>query len=431
MQWTARYRRDVFFRSSLWAIPIGCMAAALVVAPVIRWVDDQTRWTLLGFGLDGARAVLGALVASLLTFIVFAFSLLLLAVQVASGQLTPRVIARIFEGRSLKLILSVFVLSFVYALATLGRIEDRVPQLPVLLAILLSLVSISLFLYLVQTASQSLRPVSILTRVADDTRRVIEATYPHRFSSLPADTIGSSLDPANPSRTIAYRGRSAVVLAFDIAGVVGIATRAGCAVELVPQVGDFLATGEFMFRLYGPGAAAVDEDELSLCVALGPERSLRQDPAFGFRMIVDIASKALSPAINDPTTGVLAVDQLHHLLHLLAERQLDTGIVREASGVVRLVYRTPGWEDFVTLAATEIRVYGGPNPQVTRRLQAMFERLLRVVPPERAEALRNEVALLRRTVERNFADPEDRRLALVADVQGFGSRPRTRGRLTR
>jgi len=422
MSWVCRYQRRMFLRSSLCFVPIACMAAALLAAPLIRWVDDQTRWSLMGFGPEGARAVLGALASSLLTFIVFAFSIILLAVQIAGGQLSPRIIARVFESRLAKLTLSAFVFSYAYSLAALGRIEDRVPQLPVLVAVLASLFCVALFLYLIQVASQSFRPVMILTRVADDTRRVIEAIYPRRFSPQGGEHAGPDLDPTLARRTIAHRGRSGVVLAVDVAGVVGIATRAGCAIELVPQVGDFLATGEDVVRLHGAGAGDVEEGALRRCVALGPERVLENDPAFGFRILVDIAIKALSPAINDPTTGVLAIDQLHHLLHLLGRRQLDTGVVRDSSGAVRLVYRTPCWEDFVTLAVTEIRLFGANSPQVTRRLQVMFEHLVHVVPVERAGVLQDEMALLHRTIDRGFADPEDRLLARVGDLQGFGSR---------
>jgi uncharacterized membrane protein len=161
---------------------------------------------------------------------------------------------------------------------------------------------------------------------------------------------------------------------------------------------------------------------------LGGERALEKDPAFGFRILVDIAIKALSPAINDPTTGVLAIDQLHHLLHLLGERQLDTGVVRDSSEEVRLLYRTPCWEDFVTLAVTEIRLYGANSTQVTRRLRAMFEHLVQVVPVKRSETLRKEMALLDRTIDRGFADPEDRILAAVGDLQGLGSGQREHDR---
>jgi uncharacterized membrane protein len=156
-------------------------------------------------------------------------------------------------------------------------------------------------------------------------------------------------------------------------------------------------------------------------VALGAERALDTDPAFGFRILVDIAIKALSPAINDPTTGVLAIDQLHHLLNVLGRRQLDSGVVRDSTGAVRLVYRTPRWDDFLTLAVIEIRLCGANSPQVTRRLQAMLEHLLQVVPPERAPVVRNEMTILRRTIDRGIADEEDRIVAGVGDLQGLGS----------
>lgn len=155
---------------------------------------------------------------------------------------------------------------------------------------------------------------------------------------------------------------------------------------------------------------------------LGSERSLEHDPAFGFRIIVDIAEKALSPAINDPTTGVLAIDQIEHLLHLLGEKQLDNGVVRDSSGEVRLVYRTPSWEDFVDLAVTEIRLYGANSPQVTRRLMAMFDNLIKAVPVKRSAVLNKELAHLLRTITSAFADRDDRILAATADRQGFGSR---------
>ena len=423
MSWILRYRYRMFLRSSLCAAPIASMAAALLAAPWIRLVDERTQWTLMGFGIEGSRIVVGALASSLLTFIVFAFSIILLAVQVAGGQLSPRIIARIFETRLAKLTLSAFVFSYTYSLAALGRIEDRVPQLPVAIAVLSSLFSVGLFLYLIQKVSQSFRPVMVLTRVADDTRTVIRRVYPNPISSREGEQHPApDLNAGQATRTIVHRGHSGVVLAFDAVGLVEIARRTDCTIEFVPQVGDFLATGEELFRLHGACAGIVQDGGLCRCVALGSERALENDPAFGFRILVDIASKALSPAINDPTTGTLAIDQLQHLLHLLSQRQLDTGVVRDSSGEIRLVYRTPGWEDFITLAVTEIRTYGAGNPQVTRRLQAMFVQLMQVVPAERAVALRKEQALLGRTTDRSFADPEDRIIAGVGDLQGFGSR---------
>ncbi len=426
MTWLARHRLRRYLRSSLFLAPSASILLALAVAPVVRWIDDQTRWELLGFGASGASAVVSGLSSSLLALIVFAFSILLLAIQIAGGQLSPRVIARIFRTPLLKFTLSAFVFSYTYSLAALSRIGERVPQLPVALAIATSLSSLAIFIYLVQRIGEAFRPGTVMTQVAAETRDVVDAMYPRPFTPGGGDHAALSLDTGRPDRVIEQKRSAGVVLAFDAEGLRSLATGARCVVELVPQVGDFLAVGEPLFRLYGPGAPAVDERALRSSVALGIERTMEQDPAFGFRIIVDIASKALSPAINDPTTGVLAVDQLHHLLSLVSRRQLDTGVVRDATGEVRLVYRTPDWEDFVTLAATELRIYGATNPQVTRRLRAMYDQLLRVVPAQRAGAMRHEVALLESTLESAWANPIDRAIAGASDLQGFGSRSRAR-----
>ncbi len=420
MTWLARYRLRSFFRESVFLLPAASIVLAFDVAPVVRAIDDETRWTLLGFTSAGASALVSSLSSSLFALIVFTFSILLLAIQIAGGQLSPRIITRVFRAPRLKAALALFTFSYTYSLAALSRIGDRVPQLPVALAVVASFASLGLFLYLVQRIGEAFRPGTVMTLIASETRRVVDAMYPRAFAPGEGHHASLALDRSRPDRVVVQTGGAGVVLAFDAAGLCALAERAGAVVELVPQVGDFVAEGDPLFRLYG--ASAPPEHELRESVALGLERTLEQDPAFGFRIIVDVASKALSPAINDPTTGVLAVDQLHQLLALLAGRQLDEGVVRDAGGAVRLVYRTPDWDDFVALAATELRVYGATNPQVTRRLRAMYDQLQRVVPPARADALCKEVALLESTLESAWPSAADRAVAGASDSQGFGGR---------
>ena len=142
----------------------------------------------------------------------------------------------------------------------------------------------------------------------------------------------------------------------DQRSLVALAERMDVVIELVPQVGDFVSGGDPLFRV--SGGRPVDAAELRGSVALGPERTMEQDPRFAFRIMVDIANKALSPGINDPTTAVLALDQIHHLLMQVGRRRLDVGQTRDAQGRLRLCYGTPNWPDFVALAVTEIRHYG-------------------------------------------------------------------------
>ena len=199
-----------------------------------------------------------------------------------------------------------------------------------------------------------------------------------------------------------------------------MAERADCVIEMVPEVGDFVAVGDPLFRVFR-GGASLTAGDLRQSVAVGQERTLEQDPALAFRIMVDIASKGLSRAINDPTTAVLAIDQIHHLLRNVGSRRLDDERVRDAAGRVRLVYRTPAWEDFVQLAVTEIRHFGG-RIQIARRLRAMLENLIQTLPEGRRTLLREELSLLNRSAERFFPEPEDRALAAVSDFQGVGSR---------
>src|SRR5262249_2585668 len=202
-------------------------------------------------------------------------------------------------------------------------------------------------------------------------------------------------------------------------GLATMAARSDCVIELAPQAGDFVAPGDPLFRLYGGDIA---DHLLYHSIALGPERTMEQDPGLAVRVTVDIASKALSPAINDPTTAVRALDQLHHLLRNVGGRRLDDERVCDTKGRVRLVYRTPDWKDFVTLAVTEIRQFGGSSMQIARRMRAMLENLIQTLPAERAEPLRQELKLLSRSAEHPFLEPEDRSVGGSGDSQGLGGK---------
>ena len=190
-------------------------------------------------------------------------------------------------------------------------------------------------------------------------------------------------------------------------------------IEFIPQVGDFVGADEPLFHLYG-GAGALDDIRLRGAVAMGSERTLEQDPTFAFRILVDIAIKALSPAINDPTTAVLAIDQLHRLLRHVGLKHVSREEIRDEAGELRLVFRTPNWEDFVHLACTEIRHFGAGSVQIMRRMRSMLENLIHTLPPHRHPELRKQLEMLDRTIEGHYAFAEDRALARIADPQGLG-----------
>jgi uncharacterized membrane protein len=251
---------------------------------------------------------------------------------------------------------------------------------------------------------------------------VIDAVFPGALGDGEDEPAGHA-PLGDTCREYVHDGRSEVILAVDVPTLVAEARRRGGVIELVPQVGDFFAFGEVLFRLHG-GARYVADRTLQAAVALGPERTLEQDPMFAFRILVDIALKALSPAINDPTTAVLGIDQVHRLLRILGQRRLRSESVRDADGNVRLILRTPGWEDFVHIACREIRACGADSVQVARRMAAMLDDLARLLPPARRRALAAERELLERAVSAAFPFAEDAALARIPDVQGLGGAAR-------
>jgi uncharacterized membrane protein len=421
MRWIQRHRLANFVLSALWLVPVVSVLLAVGITILLRRIDEATGWEVLGFGVDGARALLAMLAASMLSLLVFVLSSLLIAVQIASAQLTPRVIAATFlRDRPVKFTIGLVVFTFMLSVGVLGRTETAVLQLSTAVCILASLVSIALFLFLVDYALKALRPVSVVGRVAADGFAVLGDVYPH-FRDAEIDRRRSTRPalPDPPARTLLHEGNSAVLIAADLGWLSSSAVAAGGLIELVPRVGEFVAVGEPLFRLYA-GAARLDDAPLRTALLFGRERTLAQDPMFAFRILVDIAAKALSPAINDPTTAVLALDQIHRLLRSLGRRHLDTEAILDESGRLGVLFSTPDWEDYVILAVSEIRQYGAGSFQVVRRLRAMLENLIASLPADRRGPVEVQLRMLQRSVERDFPDAEDRESAAFADPQGLG-----------
>jgi uncharacterized membrane protein len=419
MIWKQLYSFRSYLRSSVWVVPFVAIPLELIAARFAHRIGDWLQWNFLGLGVTGAQSTLNAIVTATLTFMVFTFGSLLVAIQVASGQLTPRVISTILlRNRVVAYTVGYFIFTLLFALSALNRIGPSVNQFVVFLSALLGLGSFAAFLYLIDYASRLLRPISILTHVGNDGLAVISSVYPDQSVGT---TTGhhTRQELAAPDLVIPHTGASQIVLAVNLGTLLQEAERIGGVIEFVPQIGDFVATDEPLFNVYGAGAAA-DQSVLGAAVAFGSERTLEQDPTFAFRIVVDIALRALSPAINDPTTAVLAIDQLHRLLRRVGRLHLRTDEMLNQSGQLRVVFRTPNWEDFVHLSFCEIRACGSNNLQIVRRLRAMIVNLLQTLPAHRHPALQEQLDLIEREAKRYFIYPEDLALASVPDSQGLG-----------
>ena len=421
MTWHQKYRIKAYVQSCMWIGPAMAAVAALLLRKCIFKIDIATHWAPMGFDESGARGLTGIIAGAMLTFVVFLLSMLLLAVQIASAQLTPRVIAGAFRDVVIRRCVSYFVFAFVFAASTQTHMGQQVPGISVLCTGLLCIGGLILVFYVVSHIGRSLRPVSVVSLAASRGIDIIESVYPHKLVGLVPGQEGrhSEFPTDKPIRTVEYADKPGVLLAFDPTGLARIAAAVDCLIQSIPAVGDFVSKGDALFRIYGNSDGITDR-QLHQYVMMGAERTVEQDPGFIFRVIVDIAIRALSPAVNDPTTAVVAIDQIHRLLLKVGHRDLGDGKVHDAAGRLRLVFPTPNWEDLVSLGITEIRQYGATSIQVLRRLRAMLEQLIEALPAHRDGPLRTQLSLLDEAAHRGFPDEWDRNAAGVSDYQGMG-----------
>jgi uncharacterized membrane protein len=261
----------------------------------------------------------------------------------------------------------------------------------------------------------------MLIFTGDQGRDIIERLYP------PVDT------PATPSsaetcqalcvQTVFHHGHPLIVQSVDILALMRIASGASCVIDMPAAIGDAVFQSTPILRVLG-GTGPLQEEALRGAIELGTERTFEQDPKYAIRLLVDIAIKALSPAINDPTTAVQALDQIQDLLMRLGGRRLEIGAYHDAGGKLRLLILYPSWEDFLRVAFDEIRFYGASSIQVMRRMNSLVSELIDVLPEERRAALRYWQERLQSSIHRTFSDQQDRMDASAVDRQGLGSSQR-------
>ncbi len=408
---------------SLWFIPAVYVLVALALSfGLMRWDEADPVHLIHSISASSASAALSALGSGMLAFTGFVTAVILMVVQFGTSEFSPRFVAWINRDRTLRFALSTFSATFLFALVSTAQVGRGtaafVPTRTLIAALLLTLYSILMFLALIDRTSNGLRVASVVQAVDSEAREVFDAVYPDSGSdAATAQKTARSLEGLTPVQTVSVGRVGQVVVALDRTGFADLAQKYDAVIELVPAIGDHVPASGTLLNVYGP--RALPERQLRRAVILGDERTLDDDPAFAIRMLVDVAIKALSPAINDPTTAVQSLDRIEDVLRYAAPKHLSTGTVTDSHGEVRLVYPTPTWDDLVELALDEIRAFGANQYQVARRLRALLDALIPDVPPKRRPALVAQGTLLDDAVA--SAIPQNQRAAaLVPDRQGIG-----------
>ncbi len=405
----------------LWLIPTVYALLSIAAGFVVPRLESNFLAVSLKLSTSSAQAYLSAVASGMMALTGIVFSIAFVLVQFNAIVYSPRLVVWFARDRLLFHSLGMFVATFMYSLATLAWVDrqgaEGVPLLSAAIVAAMLVASVLMLAQLVQRLN-NLQIMRVLQELGDTGRGVIAGTYQAFKWSAPAKAAPIERQQ-QPARIIRYVGTPRSVTSIDMTGLVELARRIDGAVEMECAVGDTLLQDTVMLRAWGK-TSMVSDDRLRGCIRLGDQRTFEQDPKYAMRLLVDVAIKALSPAINDPTTAVQALDQIEDLLRRLAKCDLEACQAVDRDGVIRVIYRMPTWEDYLALAFDEIRQFGSTSIQVMRRLRAALVELAECIGSERARTVRAYLDHLDAGIERSGFDPQDRAAARVEDRQGLG-----------
>jgi len=395
-------------RGSLWFLPSVAVATALVAGVVLARVEVPEAVfyapLLFGGGPEGARGVLEVIAGSIVTVTSLTFSLTVVALQMAAGQYSPRVLRNFLRDRGNQVVLATFLGTFAFSIVVLRTIRSGdeqgasfVPQLAVTVALLLMLASLSALVYFIHHLTQSIRVEEIMRKVEGDTLDCIER------NAADGDGDGGEFEPDDlpepPPHALELQVQgSGRLQAVKPRVLMRLATERDLVIRVRPTVGESLTEGTVLAWIWSPNDDQRPDEDGALRdgfregLRVGNERTLQQDVAFGVRQLVDIAVRSMSPGINDPATAVTAIGHVSAVLAGLQARSLGDRLHRDGDGRARVAVPWPDYDDFVALACAQIAHYGaGDVPVVRRLLQLLAETGRGAVTEGRRRAVLREI----------------------------------------
>lgn len=380
-----------------------------------------------GMTASVATAVFSSVASGMLALTGIVFSLAFVMVQFSSVAYSPRLVLWFSRDPVISHAMGIFTATFIYSLTALGWVDrdgsGGVPFFSTWLVILLVIASIMALAFLVQRLA-GLQVSGVVDFIGRKGRQVIGEMYPLvETEAGGAHTVENPPDmsalTAAPTQVIFHAGAPMAISEYDVKALIELAKQAEGVIVMPLAVGDIVVEGDALLNVHG-GRQMLSSAVVRRAIQLERQRTFDQDPKYALRLLVDIAIRALSPAVNDPTTAVQALDEIEDLLRRIGTRYLDVGQVVDESGTLRVIFPTPTWEDFLSLAFDETRFYGATSLQVMRRLRTALHDLNRVVPPSRQRAIRSYLDHLDKTLKNTIRDDEDLTTALQQDRQGLG-----------
>ncbi len=417
----------------LWLIPMAYTVGSVVAALGLPRLEQlYFPGFTHGMSVNSAIAFFSAVSSGMMALTGIVFAIAFVAVQFSAVAYSPRLVVMFAANPTLYHTLGMFFATFTYSLAALIWTDrggaGAVPLFSTLLVAVLLIISLLGFARLIQSLN-SLQIHNVLQVLGQRGRTVIRAMFPVIDGSINSnqDVVETALASRNVTQTLTYSGEPQVMAKLNVQALVRLAQAADAVIAVECGVGETLVEDTVLLRVYG-GTHRLAERALFKAVRLATTRTFEQDPKYAIRILVDIAIRALSPAVNDPTTAVQALDQIEDLLHRLGRRQLDAGYAYDATGTVRLMFPVPSWRDYLALSFDEIRQFGATSVQVICRLRAVLVGLADTLTiNERRDDVLAYLDHLNKGISRSGFDDQDQAEALEEDRQGLGLSRRQSG----
>lgn len=404
-------------REALWVIPAAAVAVGLALGFVLVRVDVDlggVDTVLFSGGPDEARTILSVLVGALVTVTGLVFSSTVVALQIASQQFSPRLLRTFLRDRGTQGVLGALLGTTAYDTAVLAGLPSTQAaadhRVAVTLAIGLALAAIGVLVYFIAHITRSIRVEAIMLGVQRETATAIARIYVLSASPPPPQELPEPPRGAVPLLSSA----SGYVRSVDVDALLAAAEHAGVVLRLHQRVGSHCARGELLawaWPVEEGAAIPVDTARLAERIAeaidLGLDRAMVQDATFGVGQLVDMAVKALSPAVNDPRTAVEAVHHLSSLLAELGSRDTRPLVASDGCGRLRVAVDRPDFADYLALACGQIRRYGSKEPTLSQALLGMLGDASGSVHVSRRDDLLRHVDLVEADAVREVAQPAD------------------------
>lgn len=434
-----RFKEHVL--DSLWFLPLCGAILATIISQLTLYLDHLSQTGSKFPNLIPAAAVTNSadaatattVAAAMLTLIAVVFSTMLVAVQLASSQYSPRITRVFVRARLTQVTLAVFMTTFVFSLdALIGcrASEDRLgPALTMRVLYFLVLATMLTFLAFIHGMVRLLRVQYLLQKAAWACHHAIDRSFPSGavYREVPAVSPSPAplqvIGPLSQFPRLTMRRSEGVIprvlQAVNVAGLAAAAAERNCWVELLIPVGDHAGPATVVALIHGENPDALAAPWVHRFLLFGTERTLLQDAGFGIRLLVDAASRALSPAVNDPTTAVQALHRIEDLLARIANRPDPSGWYTDEAGTLRVKMQEPGFIRLATMGLTEILHYGATAPQVTRALVSMCSNLVSITTDERQRFFEDHLESCTEMAAANMP-AGIRELAIESDHMGFG-----------